>query len=145
MKHSTEGQLFTELVLQVFKLSGMMTTEGDTLTREFGLSSARWKILGALVKREEPLTVPQIAREMGQSRQSVQRLVEVMSKDGLLEQHVNPNHKRAGLVNLSPKGFETYALLEKKQIHWANQIAEDIREADLNITLTTLEKLSRKF
>ena len=73
MSHTPEGQLFTDIVLEVFKLSGLLALEGDRITDEFGLSSARWKVLGALSFSPSPMTVPQIAAAMGQARQGVQR------------------------------------------------------------------------
>jgi DNA-binding MarR family transcriptional regulator len=143
MKYTPEGHLFTELVLEAFKLSGLLTAEGDRITAEHGLSSARWKILGSLARSDASLTVPQIARVMGQTRQAVQRLVEIMHKDGLLDLLSNPNHKRAKLVTLSSKGKEHYAKLEEKQIPWANQNSSHLNEAELETTLATLKKISQ--
>jgi len=116
MKRSNEGQVFTEIVLEIFQLSGLLIAEGDLLTKEVGLSSARWKVLGALAHSDVPLTVPQIAHSMGQSRQSVQRLTDAMGQDDFLVYQSNPHHKKAKLVTLSKKGKEIYELLEQKQI-----------------------------
>ena len=116
MKHSKEGQVFTEIVLEIFKLSGLLVTEGDILTKELGLSSARWKVLGALALSNTSMTVPQIAHSMGQSRQSVQRLTDALEKDGFVDYQNNPHHKKAKLVMLSQKGKEVYKLLDMKQI-----------------------------
>ncbi len=46
MHHTQQGQLFTQIVLELFKLNGQLIAEGDRLTKGVGLSSARWKILG---------------------------------------------------------------------------------------------------
>ena len=80
MKCTPSGELFTQVVLEIFKLGGMLNAEGDKLTEEFGLSSARWKILGAIETSNSSITVPQIGRVMGQSRQAVQRLVDAMAQ-----------------------------------------------------------------
>ena len=93
MKHTHKGQNFTEIVLEIFKVSGLLTTEGDQLTKSFGLSSARWKVLGALNMSKKPLTVSQISRIMGLTRQAVQRLADAMKEDGLLDYQTNPQHK----------------------------------------------------
>lgn len=145
MRRSQKGQVFTDIVLEVFKLGGMLIIEGDKLTEELGLSSARWKVLGALAYADAPLTVPQIAHSMGQSRQSVQRLADVMEKAGILEYRRNPHHKKAKLVALSKTGEEIFELLEQKQIPWANANATGISLSDMEITLTVLRKLVRKF
>uniref|UniRef100_UPI002634653B MarR family winged helix-turn-helix transcriptional regulator n=1 Tax=uncultured Amphritea sp. TaxID=981605 RepID=UPI002634653B len=82
---TTDGEVFTEIILEVFKVSGLLNIEGDKISEEFGLSSARWKVMGAIVKSNEPVTVSEIGRVMGQSRQATQRVVDVMAKDGLVE------------------------------------------------------------
>ena len=143
MKHTPQGHLFTEIVLEAFKLSGLLVMEGDRITADFGLTSARWKILGALALSGTSLTVPQIAREMGQTRQAVQRLVEIMHSDGLLDLLDNPNHKRAKLVALSNKGKKVYKKLEENQIPWANNNSNHLSKSDLEVTLSSLKTISR--
>ena len=99
MEYTDNGQAFTEIVIETFKLNGLLVVEGDRMAAPLGLSSARWKILGALALAETPLTVSQIARNMGQSRQAVQNLVNIMSESGLLEFRDNPNHKRSQICS----------------------------------------------
>jgi DNA-binding MarR family transcriptional regulator len=144
MAHTPEGQLFTDIVLEVFKLNGLLVIEGDQLTKDLGLSSARWKVLGALALSRSQMTVPQIARAMGQTRQSVQRLVNEMRDDGFLVFQVNPHHKRAQLIALTAKGKKIYARLEQKQMPWANAIAARTRASDLKVASSVLKKLIEK-
>ena len=145
MKDSAKGDAFTEIVIESFKLSGLLATEGDRIAAPLGLSSARWKILGALARSETPLTVSQIARNMGQSRQAVQSLVNIMCESGLVEFQNNPNHKRAKLIVLTPNGEATYERMEAIQIPWANQCVSQISLEDLKTTLVTLKKISGLF
>ncbi|MBL4659604.1 MAG: MarR family transcriptional regulator [Alcanivoracaceae bacterium] len=143
MKHTDKGHIFTEIVLEVFKLSGLLITEGDKITETNGLSSARWKILGALARSTTPLTVSQIARVMGQTRQAVQSLVNIMNKGGLLDFIDNPAHKRAKLVCFTTKSQQIYAKLDAEQIPWANQQSGHLDKTELQATLTILKKISR--
>ncbi len=145
MSHTLKGHLFTEVVLEAFKLNGALVVQGDRIASRHGLSSARWKILGALINSKNPLTVPQIARSMGQTRQSVQRLVEAMHINGLLELFHNPNHKRAKLIALSKKGTKIYFEIMEDQIPWANNNAAHLDKKDLEKTLLTLKKISQLF
>jgi len=139
---SRREQVFTEIVLEVFKVSGLFNAEGDRLTKEYGLSSARWKILGAIETAQIPLTVPQIARQMGQSRQAVLRVVNNMRQDGLLVLQHNPEHKRAKLVSLTTFGKETYLKLEKKQIPWAKACSRNVDEKEMEIALSVLQQIA---
>ena len=145
MKKSTKGEIFTEVVLEVFKLGGLLIDEGDQITKEFGITSARWKVLGAIALAEAPQTVPQIARTMGLTRQAVQRLVDAMNKESLLEFKSNPDHKKAKLVNLTVKGKEISSKLDKKQIKWAQDSANNLTKKDLDIALSVLKNISRQF
>ena len=144
MKSKKSGELFTQITLEIFKLSGMLNAEGDELTKEYGITSARWKILGAAQMSKTPLTVPQIGRNMGQSRQAVQRLVDVMTKDGLIHLAENPHHKRARYVELTSRGKAIYEQLWEKQIPWANQCSEGLGVKDLETTLSVIKKITQR-
>ena len=144
----TNGEVFTKIALEIFKVSGLLNNEGDKITEEFGLSSARWKVMGAIEKSTDLVTVSQISRIMGQSRQATQRVVDVMVKDELVAWLDNPNHKKAKLVELTDKGKQTYNLLDKKQVVWAfnsivNQGAEGIDRDELDKALITLNKMAK--
>jgi len=142
MEHSQNGLAFTKIVLEIFKLGGLLVNEGDQLTKAYGMTSARWKVLGAIVIAGKPQTVPQIAKSMGLTRQAVQRLVDAMQQDGFLEFQENPEHKRAKLIKLSIHGEKTYSELDKKQATWANQCAAELGQKELETTLSVLKKIS---
>ena len=97
-----EGDEYTRLLLATFRLNGRLIAAGDELTREHGLSSALWQVMGAL--KNAPLPVPRIADIMGLTRQSVQRSVNILFERGLVSFAANPAHKKAKLVMLTAKG-----------------------------------------
>ncbi|MFA0313525.1 MarR family transcriptional regulator [Vibrio splendidus] len=138
----TNGEVFTKIALEIFKVSGLLNAEGDKLTEELGLSSARWKVMGAIEKSDDLVTVSQIARIMGQSRQATQRVTDIMVKDGLLTWLDNPNHKKAKLVNMTEKGRDAYNRLDQKQEVWAESGAEGIERDELDKALSTLRKMA---
>jgi DNA-binding MarR family transcriptional regulator len=76
------------------------------------LTSARWQVLGAVALAERPLTVPQIARRIGLTRQSVHATAKRLIRDGLLELAPNADHRRSQLVRLTDAGRTKYAALE---------------------------------
>ena len=43
-----EAVLLTRLVLELFRLNGRLLAAGDAMTRDLGLTSARWQVLGAV-------------------------------------------------------------------------------------------------
>jgi DNA-binding MarR family transcriptional regulator len=103
------------------------------------LTSSRWQVLGAI--EERPLPVAQIARNMGLARQNVQRLSDVLQKEGFIAYTPNPDHQRAKLVCLTDKGRRGINELTGRQATWANLIASGARPADIQTALSLLKKL----
>ena len=143
--HSPKRVLFLDLVLTLFRLNGLLIAEGDAMTKNLGLTHARWKVIGAIALSNAGLTVPGIARVLGQSRQAVQRITDVMVADGILVYTDNPKHKRSALVTLSEQGQDTYTLLREVQDPWAIENTEDIPIEELETTLRLIRRLIKKF
>ncbi|MCI2246176.1 MarR family transcriptional regulator [Xanthomonas sp. PPL568] len=96
--------LVRELVLAVFATNGRLVDMGNRLVRPIGLTTAWWQVLGALGYSPVPLPVAHIARNMGLTRQAVQRVVELLAEHGFVVFEANPHHARAKLVVLTPAG-----------------------------------------
>src|SRR5947209_4707021 len=95
--------LFTALVVEAFRVYGVLIALGDRLSSGTGLTSARWQVLGAIALGG-PLTVAQIARTMGLTRQNVQRLVDDLETAGIVRRTAHPDSRRARLVALTDAG-----------------------------------------
>ena len=139
--YSPEGTLFLDAILEICRLNGRLLAEEESLLQAFGLTSARWKVLGVLSRFAQSLTVPQISRRIGLSRQNIQRLVDVLEVDGLLDYQIIPDHKRAKLVSVTPKGQQRYAAVRQVHIPWVNHCAEGFNAADLEKTLKIIRTL----
>ncbi len=143
--HVSKRVLFLDLVLSIFRLNGLLIAEGDAMTEKLGLTHARWKVIGAVALSQNGLTVPGIARVLGQSRQAVQRITDVMALDGLLEYSSNPKHKRSVLVLLSEQGKEVYNTLREVQDPWAIDATGEIPAEELETALRLIQRLIKKF
>ena len=139
MPHRKVGSSFTALVLEVFRFHGRLLAAGDRLTKPLHLSSARWQVLGAI--DQSPLSVAQIARNMGLTRQTVQRLANEMKMGQFIEYAPNPDHRRAKLVRLTKKGRRVMKILEERQIHGADKIAAGVRSEEIEAALGLIKKL----
>jgi len=103
VKRTPAGDAQTGLVLDLFRVNGLLLTAGDRLVAKLGLTSARWQILGAIVAAERPQPVAWIARDLGAYRQNVQRIINDLRREGLVAFEANPHHRRAQLVVLTDK------------------------------------------
>jgi DNA-binding MarR family transcriptional regulator len=133
-RHTPAGQALTGLILSIFRLNGRLLVAGDRLVTGLDLTSARWQVLGAIALAERPQPVAWLARNMGLNRQGVQRIVNEMRDDGLLEIEPNPHHRRAHLVVLTKQGKEAFEAATRLQVPWVNGLAEGVSLKDLAIT-----------
>lgn len=139
--HSPKRKLFLDLVLSIFRLNGILQAEGDRMAGSLGLTSARWKVIGVIALSPGGVTVPAIARTLGQSRQAVQRITDVMQEDDLLAYADNPRHKRSPLVALTEQGQQVYNALRAVQDPWAIEHTEDVPLEDLETALRLIHRL----
>lgn len=116
----TESQLAADFALLIFKVNGQMLDVGERLARPVGLTVARWQVLGAVLGA--PLTAAGIAREMGISRQAVQRVANALVEDGFLEPLANPAHKRAPLFAPTESGLAAMRRIAPAQAAYAAKL-----------------------
>jgi DNA-binding MarR family transcriptional regulator len=75
--------------------------------------------------------VAQIARAWWLTRQSVQRVADLLARDGLVTYEENPAHRRAQLVRLTPRGRSALTRIRAAQREWANALGDGIGTNDL--------------
>jgi DNA-binding MarR family transcriptional regulator len=139
-----EGDAATEVVLSTFRANGLFLAAGDLLAAEEGLTSARWQVLGALALAGRPLTVPQIARRMGLTRQSVQASVNRLLGDGLVDTAENPDHRRSPLIRPTDRGSARYAAVQRRQARWINELAAGMQVSELSTATRVLQQLGNR-
>lgn len=138
------GEKATEVILSTFRANGLLLAAGDRLAAEHGLTSARWQVLGAIALAQRPLTVPQIARRMGLTRQAVHLTVSRLVADGLAELAPNRDHRRSQLVSVTELGGAKYQAIDEAQAAWVNQLAAGLRRSELETTARVIGELSKR-
>jgi DNA-binding MarR family transcriptional regulator len=136
---NNHGWGFSELLIEVFRVNGLLLAAGDELAAPAGLTSARWQVLG--VVDHGPTTVAQVARIMGLTRQSVQQTADALARDRMIEYRDNPRHRRAKLLELTDRGRTALRAVEERQAEWANAIGERLPLPELRTTTGTLRDL----
>lgn len=128
------------LIFEILRLQGKLTTAGEQLVGPLGLTPARWQILGSIANA--PMTMADIARFLGNARQSVRRIVCELEAESLVELRENPRHKRAPLIALTPEGTKIYALANQRRLPWNARLAVELDDGEAAQALRTLQKLS---
>lgn len=135
MTRITETEILSFLVEDVSALSSAIGRVGHMIARREGQTYARWQILSAASAGDK--TVSQLARRLGLTRQSVQRLADLLADDGLVKYKKNPSHKRSPLVGLTGEGTRMLKRLTTRSRCFRELVAKrttkhglaDLREA----------------
>ncbi|MEU9050460.1 MULTISPECIES: MarR family winged helix-turn-helix transcriptional regulator [unclassified Streptomyces] len=133
--------LLSRSALGVFKLNGQFLAVAEELARPAGLTAAWWQVLGAVLG--EPLPVAGVARAMGITRQSVQRIADLLVEKGLAEYRPNPAHRRAKLLAPTEEGRAAISRINPGHAALADRLADAFGDAELAEAVRVLERLSK--
>ena len=126
----------------LFRAHGLLLAVGDKVTAPFGLTSARWQVLGQIVASEGGLPAAQIARHLELTRQSVQRVLDDLARLGMVDWADNPNHRRAKLAVLTDAGHTAFAAATARWQPMADAIVAGLGETDADRLDALLDRLS---
>jgi len=138
-ERTSAGDAFSVLAITVLRLAGHLTAIGDALARPAGQTSARWQVLATV--EDEPMTVAAIARSLGLTRQSVQRVADLLDGDGLAVYVDNPDDRRAMLLQLTPRGRSALRTIQAAQRGWADALGAELGERELRAASATLARV----
>ena len=116
------GDAFATFAISVLRLAGHLQNAGDALAKPAGQTSARWQVLAAA--DHAPMSVADAGRALGITRQGVQRVADLLEKDGLILYTDNPAHQRAKLMMLTEEGKAALETIRARQAVWANALGD---------------------
>jgi len=129
-------------MFEIFRVNDRLLAVGDATVKGVGLTSARWLVLGAIALSNGPVSVAQIARNMGLSRQAVQRSTNEMANLGLVELLDNPARRGSKVIALTSSGTEAYeAALALWRSEWTAAMEEILTEEEILSTMLLLRRL----
>ena len=132
--------LLSRAALGVFRLNGQFLSVADELARPAGLTAAWWQVLGAVLP--EPLPVAGIARVMGITRQSVQRIADLLVDRGLAEYLDNPAHRTAKLLAPTRAGRGAVRRITPTHASFAERLSVEVGHDELIRMCDALTSLS---
>ncbi|MEI9803119.1 MAG: MarR family transcriptional regulator [Pseudolabrys sp.] len=127
------------IVADVFELAGRFRDEGEDIAGTVGQTQARWQVMSAA--STDPRTVPQIARRLGVSRQNVQRIADLLVKEGWAGFEPNPDHRASPFLLLSPRGRDALAKITKAAGSSHAQLARRLSATDVGALHRGLRRL----
>lgn len=134
LERTPAGEALSELILDLFVLNNRLLAAGDRLVAGLGLTSARWKLMGTMAAAERPQPVAWLARDMGGNRQNIQRIVNELEREGLVQFQPNPHHRRAPLVAFTAAGQQAFEDAMHLQAPWINALSDGLPPAHIETT-----------
>lgn len=123
------GDAFATFAISVLRLAGHLQNAGDALAKPAGQTSARWQVLAAA--DHAPMSVADAGRVLGMTRQGVQRIADLLEKDGLIHYAENPAHQRAKLMVLTEEGKAALETIRGRQAVWADALGAMLGKKDV--------------
>jgi DNA-binding MarR family transcriptional regulator len=136
---SEAGAALTQLILLVFRLNGRLLEQAERMASAGGLTAARWQVLAGVL--DEPRPVSEIARRMGLTRQSVQRLANLLVEEGFATWEPNPRHRRAKLLKPTRQAYAAIRRVSTRQHPWSSAVGDDVGERELRDAAATLGRI----
>jgi DNA-binding MarR family transcriptional regulator len=133
------GRLLTDVIVTTFRLNGRLMEVAQKLAAEGEITAAWWQVLGGVL--DQPRTVAEIARQMGMTRQGVQRVADLLVERGLAEERPNRAHRRANLLCCTEAGYWAIRRIALAQHPWAARIGASVGAEALREALTTMQRL----
>lgn len=128
------------IVADIYELAGLLREHGKAIAATVGQTQARWQVLSAASGR--PQTVPQIARVLGVTRQNVQRIADLLVKEGAAEYRDNPDHRGSPHLVLTKRGRVTFETLMKAAAGYHARLARRLSPAGVAALQRTLRRLA---
>jgi len=126
---SDAAQLLPLVIADIYELAGSLRERGEQIAQTVGQTQARWQVLS--VASGGRLTVPQIARRLGVTRQGVQRLADLLEADGSARFEANPDHKGSPHLALTPSGKTTLERITTVARRRNQETAEHLAASEL--------------
>jgi DNA-binding MarR family transcriptional regulator len=133
------GDALTSLLVEVIRLAEFFTQRGEALAKPEGQTLARWLVLETL--EDGPKPVAEIARQLRLARQSVQRVADLLERDGLVAYEANPRHRRAKLARLTPEGRKVLGRIQRAHRKLAARQGAEVGPADLEQATDLLRRI----
>jgi len=135
-----EISLLIKLVLMVRRFRNQL----DENLRKIDQSTARMETLSAILNMQGPKSQTDVARRLRVEAATVTRMVDILSKEGLVERTPDPNDRRVNLLSISPKGEAVLEEIFRVYDRMRNHMLQDLDEDDVERMHVLVDLMTRR-
>lgn len=129
-----------ELLDEILTVASVLKKSISVSDRSVGISFAARALLHRL-GQQPGMTVPQLARQRGTSRQNMQALADRLSAAGQVQFVANPDHRRSERLLLTPAGKRSLHTTNRRQAILLKRVSSHVTEKELKSCLAVLRRL----
>lgn len=118
-----------ELLASLYETAAVVRARGEEVARSVGQTQARWQVLFTL--SEGRLPAPGLARRLALTRQSVQRVIDLLAAERLVRAVANPSHRRSPLFELTGRGRRTLRQVNAAATGWHDAVRATLGPEEL--------------
>ncbi len=116
----------------------------DERLKPLGLSQAKWLVLYALSVGSEGGSQKDLAERIGIEGPTLVGLLDRLAADGWIERRESTADRRIKTVHLLPKADQALSQIHAVAVALRHELLADVSAKDLEICMTTLEKIKHK-
>jgi len=139
-----KGHLELRLWLRLLGCSVKMESLlSQRLRKEFKTSMARFDVLAQLERFPDGLTMSDLSRRLLVSNGAITGLVDKLMKAGMVTRRDAPSDRRSVIVQLTPKGRESFLRMARRHEEWVVSILGELSveaQSELLQNLTLLHR-----
>lgn len=113
---------------------------GDELHGDLDVTTAMRAVMETL-SDAGPMTVPQIAKLKGVTRQHIQLLADALVEGGFASVKENPAHRRSSLIALTDKGRRAFAKMRAREAPLIEELSGEFEAQELERATVVLTRL----
>jgi len=139
---NNEKKLY-DVILQVRFCFNHLKMLGEKLSSDLGINPSMRAVMEAL-NNADRLTVPDIAKNKGVSRQHIQNIMNSLLEGDFVSTLDNPAHKRSQLYELTLKGRHAFTVIREREKEPLQRLADKIDPEKLDMAKQTLADLNSR-
>jgi len=113
----------------------------DEKLAESGLTDASWTPLIYLHRLGDGMLQKELAAASGLDESSLVRLIDILSKRGLLERRIDPGDRRARRLFLTDQGRKTAFAIREQLVTLEKELLADFSDTDIAAVLRVCERV----
>jgi DNA-binding MarR family transcriptional regulator len=137
----TKADRMIALTRAVRNVFNRLKALGDQLHADLEVTTAMRAVLETL-SDNGPMTVPQIAKQKGVTRQHIQLLADALVEAGLAAMKGNPAHRRSSLIALTEKGRRAFVRMRERETPIVAEVAREFDAHELDTATALLSRLA---